>query len=305
MTYDINPVLSFASGEGIKFEKDFPLSSVSSFKTGGKAAVALFPSDARELASLVRFLKSAGIRHDIFGNTTNVLFSDDGYSGAVIFTKSLSGITRNEEGEVYAGAGESLNRLCRYFAKNGMTGAEALYGIPGSVGGAVFMNAGAYEHEIGEIISSVDIYDCDSDCFMTLGAREMDFSYRHSACQGKSWIVTGASFRLGEGKRDEIEAKMESYIAARKEKQPLEYPSAGSVFKRYPGRYTAKMIDECGLKGCKIGGAEVSEKHAGFIINKDKATSSEILSLIELVKEKVKEKFGIDIECEIRIISAE
>ena len=195
----------------------------------------------------------------------------------------------------------SLNALASYALQNSLTGIEFAYGIPGSVGGAVYMNAGAYEHSVSEVIVETDYVDRDGK-EGHLVADEHAFGYRRSAYMKNSSIVTSATFVLKKSDPAVIKATMDDLMARRREKQPLEYPSAGSVFKRYPGYFTAKLIDEAGLKGYSVGGAQVSTKHAGFIINKDNATAEDVKQLISIIKQKIYSIYGIEIECEIIIV---
>ena len=275
-------------------------SDITTFKVGGPCTV-VYPGSERELISVVDECVDSGIKFVVLGCGSNVLFRDSGYDGAVILTQSLNPV-RVEADTVYAGCGAPLHTICRAAYDAGLSGAEFAYGIPGSLGGAVFMNAGAYGGEMKDIVSSVTAYSVADRRTVTLSCEECGFGYRHSVFEDNGFIVLSASLRLSRGDKTEIRALMDDLINRRKTKQPLNYPSAGSTFKRYPGRYTGQMIEEAGLKGFTVGGAQVSEKHAGFVINKGGATAEDILNLIDRVKAVIKEREGIDIECEIRVI---
>jgi len=289
----------------LAYAKAKPLSSLSNFKIGGPADFVVWPLDEESLSTLLATLKEMNMRYEIFGNCSNVLFADEGFRGCIILMDRLKNIEQYEDDNgnyfVTAGAGVSLNALASYALQNALGGLEFVYGIPGSVGGAVYMNAGAYEHSVSEVIVKTTFIDQNGE----KGALEGDehgFGYRRSAYMKNGAIVTSATFKLQKAEPTEIKAKMDDLMSRRREKQPLEYPSAGSVFKRYPGYFTAKLIDEAGLKGYSVGGAQVSEKHAGFIINKDNATANDVKQLIEIIKQKIHSIYGINIECEVIIM---
>lgn len=271
-----------------------------SMKAGGNAKYLCFPENPDELKACILRMREKDVKTLILGNASNTLFSDEGYDGAVIFTTRLNKV------EVFgvritAECGVPLSSLAAAAAKEALTGLEFSYGIPGTVGGGVFMNAGAYGGEI-------------SDCFaeglfltpdlkeVVLTRDEMGFSYRKSVLSENGYILLNATFALQKGDPDKIRAAMDNFMQLRKEKQPLEYPSCGSAFKRPPNAYAGALIEQCGLKGYTIGGAQVSEKHAGFIINKDNAKANDIIRLIDYVSDTVFEKTGIRLEPEIRII---
>lgn len=280
---------------------DVDLSTQCTFRIGGKAKYAFYPSGGEELVRDVRACRAAGIRYCVIGNGSNTLFADEGFDGAMIFTQKMTRV-EIESRKIRAGAGVPLMRLAIKAQRASLGGLAFAYGIPGSVGGAVYMNAGAYEQDIGSVIEHVLIYDAESDETRILTAEECDFSYRHSVFQTRDFIVLGVSFSLIPQETEKIKAEMNDYMKRRREKQPLEYPSAGSVFKRYEGKFIAKMIDEAGLKGTRIGGAEISCKHAGFIVNRGGATAADVLALVELIRTTLREKEGVDPECEIRYI---
>ena len=276
------------------------LSTLTGFRTGGPAAV-VYPATEEALLKLMGALRRETMPYFILGNGTNVLAKDEGYDGAVVCLTKLTDVRVTGE-TLFAACGAGLTRVSSFAEQNGLTGLEFAYGIPGSVGGAVFMNAGAYDGECSQIVSCVRTVTPEGT-FREFTREEMAFGHRESVFQHNGCVILSAVFSLQRGDRAQIRGKMEELMARRREKQPLDYPSCGSTFKHYEGRYTAKMIDEAGLKGTRVGGAMVSEKHAGFIINYDGATSADILSLIDVVKAAIREKEGVDIECEIRFLS--
>ncbi len=282
--------------------RDVPASTLTTFKIGGRCDLVLAPQSEDELTRALRLLSEAEEQFLVLGKGSNVVFSDEGYRGAIVLTGGLSEI--NVSGEVMtAGVGASITRCAAVAQKHALAGLAFAYGIPGSLGGAVYMNAGAYGGEMSNVIVESRYLDL-SDCSVhTLSAAEHDFGYRHSNYRAHSeWVILSAQMRLETGDAGAIRTEMEDYMARRTEKQPLEYPSAGSVFKRYPGFFTAQLIDEAGLKGTRVGGAQVSEKHAGFIINRGGATCEDVRRLIDKIKETIYERNGIHIECEIIFI---
>ena len=286
--------------EGIKYLENEPMSRHTTFRTGGPADLMLMPSSLSELRETLAALRAEGVRPFILGNGSNLLVSDKGIRGVVVkLGEGLDEISAQGE-TVVCGAGAFLTRLCVFAAENSLSGAEALYGIPGSVGGAVYMNAGAYGSEIKDIIVSADYIDADGETGTLEGVE--GYGYRRSPFTDSDRIITAAAFALSNGDRAEIEAKMAEIKARRADKQPLNYPSAGSVFKRPEGYYAAALIDRAGLKGTAVGGARVSEKHAGFIVNVGGATTADITRLIEIVKERVFKDSGVELETEVRFV---
>lgn len=286
----------------LSYRKDLSLSAVSSFRIGGNASYAIYPINTDELAALCALCRSISVPFMVVGNCSNLLFDDSGYEGAVILTTQIKDITVKGTA-VTAGCGASLTHLSSVVAQNGLCGLEFAYGIPGTVGGAMFMNAGAYGGEMKDVTASVTCYDIDSDEIYDISCDECGFGYRESVFQNSGKIILCATFSLISGDADEITERMNALMQQRIDKQPLNYPSAGSVFKRYPGYFAGKLIEEAGLKGFTVGGAQVSEKHAGFIINVGNATASDVLSLIEHIKSVIKENVGIELQCEVRYIS--
>ncbi|PKM62911.1 MAG: UDP-N-acetylenolpyruvoylglucosamine reductase [Firmicutes bacterium HGW-Firmicutes-21] len=271
-----------------------------SMKAGGNAKYICIPSSIGELSAVIAYMRDKNEKLIVLGNASNILFSDEGFDGAVIFTSKINDI--NTDGcIVTAACGAALSSVAVFAAKHSLSGLEFAYGIPGTVGGGVFMNAGAYCGELCDCFKEAVCLTPDLR-EIVLTKEDMSFSYRKSVLSDNGYILLKAAFELKKGNYDEIKTKMDTCICLRKEKQPLEYPSCGSTFKRPVGNYAGALIEQCGLKGSSIGGAAVSEKHAGFIINKDNATANDIIKLIDYVSELVYEKTGVRLEPEVRII---
>ena len=289
---------ALAAAGDLTFEKEKELFQLSSFRIGGPVEYAVFPKTERGLAAAYAAVKQAGLQPRVVGNATNILFPDEGVRGAIIFMTALTG-ARMKGDLVTARAGERVTALAVKAKNKGLSGLEFCYGIPGSVGGAVYMNAGAYEHSTSEVLESSRYFDPERGEIDTLSAAEHDFSYRHSSYMGSGRILLSATYRLTPDDPAAILARMEDYMGRRKSKQPLEYPSAGSVFKRYPGYFTGKLIEDSGLKGLTVGGAQVSKKHAGFIVNIGGARASDVKELVEIITETIYKNYGIRIEREL------
>ncbi len=278
-----------------------PLKNHTSFKVGGPAKFMLLPESVEEITALISLLKEKDYPFIVIGNGSNLLFGDNGTDMAVI---KLSGnfskveINRNT---VTAYSGISLAKLSVEALKHSLSGFENLAGIPGTLGGAIYMNAGAYGSEIKDILKTVTFID-DKNNIKTLSVSELSLSYRHSIFMEQKSIILSAELELSEGNAESIKTLMAENAKKRKDKQPLEYPSAGSTFKRPEGHFAGKLIEDAGLKGLSYNGAKVSEKHCGFIINENNATASDILTLMKIVEEKVFEKFGIQLIPEVQII---
>ena len=287
--------------ENIFFEE--PMSKYTSFKIGGPAECLIKIEKKEELKEILLLANKENIPITIIGNGSNILVSDDGIRGITLIIK-IEGIKYLEDGKkviVNVGAGEKIAKLGRMFLNNQLTGFEEISGIPGSVGGAVRMNAGAHGKEMKDIVKTVTCMDYLGN-EKKFNSSEMKFEYRKSILKEEKYIVTEVEIELEKGNKEKIKEKMDEYTKFRKEKQPLEYPSAGSTFKRGNDFITAKLIDEAGLKGFSIGGAEVSTKHSGFIINKGDATAKDVLELVNKVKEEVYKKFNKKIELEVEVI---
>ncbi len=301
MYYNNREIEAFLAAGPSPYRMNYPLSKASTFRIGGNAAFAVSPQTEEELASLLDYCRREKLYHAVIGNGSNVLFDDEGFDGMIILTSALNRIAA--EGELLmAGCGVPLTKLAAEAEKNGLGGLEFAYGIPGTLGGAVYMNAGAYGGEMCCVIRQVGWYDPESGVQGVFENRDCAFGYRDSVFQHRDLIVLWASLSLQRRERSLIRADMNDYMSRRREKQPLEFPSAGSTFKRFPGYFTGKLIEEAGLKGFTVGGAQVSEKHAGFVINRGNATASDVKRLIEAVKDRIYRQNGIRIECEVRFI---
>ena len=276
-----------------------PMKAHCSFRTGGPAAAFLVPEDEGSMLKLLAVLSENEIPFIVLGNGTNVVFRDESLPYCIISTEKLQEISLTEEGYVSAQAGAALSRVATFAYENSLTGMEFASGIPGSTGGGVLMNAGAYGGELKDIILSVRCCGKNGKYIQELPAEQCDFRYRHSLFQSGDYVILGAVFRLERGEKSGIAAKMKELNARRREKQPLDLPSAGSAFKRPEGHYAAALIEQCGLKGTAVGGAQVSEKHAGFIVNTGTATSADLEALLTLVSDTVKERTGIELQREI------
>ena len=283
-------------------KEDESLSKYTTFKIGGPARVLIEAKSDEEVLKLVRLFDEMKEDYLIIGNGSNLLITDAGIERPVIvLDKNFSNITMIDEVTLYAEAGASLKSLANKALELGLGGLEAISGIPGTVGGAVYMNAGAYGSEIKDVVTKIRYIKDDS--IAELDASEANFAHRKSIFQDKGYIILGAYFKLEKKDKKDIEEEQRDYTQRRKDKQPLEYPSAGSVFKRPEGYYASKLIEDAGLKGLSVGGAMVSKKHSGFIINTGSASFDDVVTLIEKVKAIVLEKFAVSLEEEIRIIN--
>ena len=280
---------------------DEPMAKHTTFRVGGAAKYAAFVSTASEIESLIKLCNDNNVQYYIIGNGSNVLISDKGYDGLIIIIgRNMSEIS--VEGEtIRAGAGALLSAIGSKALNAGLAGFEFACGIPGTLGGACFMNAGAYGGEMKDIVEAVSYID-ENGIIKSFKRDELNFSYRRSVFTDKEYIVTDVLFKLENKSQSEIREKMDELMGKRKSKQPLEYPSAGSTFKRPEGYFAAALIEECGLKGASVGGAEVSEKHSGFIINKNNATCEDVKNLIAYVKKEVYKQKGVELHCEVKFI---
>ena len=283
----------------LKFNE--PMAKHTSFRIGGPVEVMAFPENAAQLSELLKVSKQLDIVPAILGAGTNVLAPDEGMKGLVICLKDcLDGMELLGGDRIRVMAGVTMTRAAVYAANQGLSGMEFAHGIPGTVGGGVYMNAGAYGGEIGQICESVSVMDMDGE-IRELSRGEMGFSYRHSLLEEQPGIVLSAVFALEQGDPLQIKEKMKELMGKRSASQPLDLPSAGSAFKRPVGGFAAALIDQAGLKGFQIGGAAVSEKHAGFVVNKGGATARDVQNLLKEVSERVLAAFGIHLEPEVRI----
>lgn len=272
-----------------------------SMKVGGAADIFATPSDTGTLGRLIAYVNENDIPYYIIGNGTNVIIRDEGYRGVIICIKDSLREIRVDGEKIFAQAGVSLKALADAACGASLTGLEFASGIPGSLGGAVTMNAGAYDGEMKDVITAVYAIDkAGNEKVFT--ADEAQFSYRHSIFSDGDYMVTGAEITLAGGDQAQIREKMDELNRRRAEKQPLEYPSCGSTFKRPEGYYAGKLIMDSGLAGARVGGASVSRKHCGFVINDRNGTAVDVLGLIKLVQRTVKEKFGVELECEVKVL---
>nr|WP_237756975.1 UDP-N-acetylmuramate dehydrogenase [Apilactobacillus kunkeei] len=286
--------------EKIKLLKNEPLSKYTFTETGGPADLVAFPKNTDEVRELLSMAKRDDLPITILGNASNLIIKDGGIRGLVIILTEMNEITSHDD-LVIAQAGARYIDTTIVAQQHGLTGMEFAAGIPGSIGGAVFMNAGAYGGETAEVIESVTVLTPENE-IKTLSNSELDFGYRHSAVQDQDDIVLEATFKLSAGDKDEIQAEMDRLNALRESKQPLDLPSCGSVFKRPEGYFAGKLIHDAGLQGYQSGGAQVSKKHAGFIVNIDNATATDYLDVIKHVQETVYAKNKVHLETEVRII---
>lgn len=272
------------------------------FRIGGAAKYFAVPKNEEEIMEAVDFAIVKDLPYYILGKGSNVLFADEGYPGVIIeIGAGMEKVERIGDTGIRAQAGVSLSALAAFAAREGLTGLEFAGGIPGTLGGAVTMNAGAYGGEMKDVIVSAKVMD-EEGAVKVLSCGELELGYRTSIVQKKQLVVLEAEFLLNPGTTEEIQNTMKELNAKRREKQPLEYPSAGSTFKRPEGYFAGKLIEDAGLRGYRVGDAQVSEKHCGFVVNRGKATCAEVLQLIEEVQKKVKEQFGVQLEPEVRII---
>lgn len=284
------------------FLYDEPMTNHTSFCVGGPAKLLIKPKDEESLIEILKEIKENNYNFYILGNCTNIIVRDKGFDGIIIKLKNkLNEVKKISDTEIYGGAGASLKKISEFAMENSLTGLEFAHGIPGSLGGGVVMNAGAYDGEMKNVIKSVRLLDENYEV-IEVPCQDMNFSYRHSLVQERDLIVLGATFSLSPGSKDEIREKYEEFDRRRAEKQPLDMPSAGSTFKRPTGYFAGKLIDDSGLRGFTHKGAGISEKHCGFVVNKNKATASDVLETIEIVQKVVHDKFGVNLEREVKII---
>lgn len=288
----------FYNEDNIKIDEK--LSSYVNFKVGGPADILLIPNSKEQVIKSITVCKENNIPVYVIGNGSNILVRDGGFRGVVISLKGVHNVTVNDE-RIEAECGAMLKEVSDKAMENSLTGFEFACGIPGTIGGAVFMNAGAYDGEIAHVIESAELIDENCN-IIRLTNEELNFAYRSSLVMKKGYIVLSAIFKLKKGQVKTIKELVDDLTNKRESKQPLEYPSAGSTFKRPTGYFAGKLIQDAGLKGYSIGGAAVSEKHSGFVINKGNATAKDITDLIEYIQNEVKNKFGVELHPEVRII---
>ena len=289
---------SFYSDEDVKINEK--LSQYVNFKVGGPADILVTPRNKEQIIRTVNICKENNIPFYVIGNGSNLLVKDGGFRGVVMSLTKVNNITVDGE-RIEAECGAMLNQVSDKAVENSLTGFEFACGIPGTVGGAVFMNAGAYNGEMSQVIESADVINENGE-IITLNNEELDLGYRSSIVMKKGYVVLSAVFKLEKGTVKSIKDLVADLTNKRESKQPLEYPSAGSTFKRPEGYFAGKLIQDAGLKGYSIGGAAISEKHSGFVINKGGASAKDILDLIHHIQDEVKKQFGVELHTEVRII---
>ena len=287
---------------GCKVYKDEKLCNHISFKVGGPTPLLIEPKNEKQLTEIVKLIKETRTPYVILGNGTNVLVPDEGIEKVVVkIGDEMTALSLEGEDVICCSAGTKLVTLCKFALENSLSGLEFAYGIPGTCGGAVFMNAGAYGGEVKDVISEITYLAPDLE-LKTMPVEEAKLSYRHSVFKENDSIVVSAKIKMKKAPQEEIKAAMNDNLSRRKDKQPLEYPSAGSTFIRPVGYFAGALIEQCGFKGKSLGGAQISDKHAGFLINKNNATAKDILDLINLTQETVKKETGITLEPEVIIL---
>ena len=298
-------IISGAEKAGIEYRLNAPMSEYTSFKTGGPADVLILPKNELELRRVLSLCDDEGIRPFVFGNGSNLLVSDDGIRGvSVRLASNFDDIRLLNDDMIFCTAGTKLAKLCTFALENSLTGLEFAYGIPGTAGGAAYMNAGAYGGEMKDVLVSCNHLDYSGNPGRLTGD-QLALSYRRSAYTDKYFVITGITVKLQKGEREEINARMKDFLSRRVDKQPLDLPSAGSFFKRPEGYFAGKLVQDAGLKGKTIGGAQVSEKHSGFLINIGGATAQDILDLIAFCQKEVRAQFGVTLETEVKIVGEE
>ena len=297
---DFYQELCSAAGNGSVLQNE-PMSAHTTFRIGGPADYFVTPTSAEEIGNVIETCRKWDVPYYVMGNGSNLLVGDKGFRGVIIQIFKAMKEIRVEGNRIYAQAGALLSKVAAAACEAELTGIEFASGIPGTLGGAVRMNAGAYGGEMKQVLESATVLAGEGD-IRTLSVEEMKMGYRTSIVSRMDYVVLEAVIRLQPGSRDEIRARMEELMGRRREKQPLEWPSAGSTFKRPEGAYAAALIEQCGLKGERVGGAMVSDKHSGFIINTGGATASDVLALIDRVKERVYTQTGFELECEVRMV---
>ncbi len=299
--FNFNQIYTYAESIGCDAVLGESMSKNTSFKTGGPCGVRISPQNNKQLVDVITKAKELNVPFVVLGNGTNVLVEDCGIEKAIIVIGSdMSDITIDGDTLSFS-AGTNLVSLCRFALENSLSGLEFAFGIPGTCGGAIYMNAGAYGGEMKDILTEITHLTPDMK-IETVPADEAKLSYRHSAYKNNGCIILSAKARLNKDTKENIKSRMDDFLSRRKDKQPLEYPSAGSTFKRPEGYFAGALIEQCNLKGKSIGGAQVSEKHAGFVINKGGATSTDIINLIDYVQNIVKNETGVTLEPEVIIL---
>jgi len=298
----MNEIINLCEKENIVFFKNESLKNYTTFKIGGSCKILISVDSEKSISQIISFCNKKNIKYAIIGNGSNILVSDLGYDGIIMYVgKHFSKVNLLEDNIIECQSGITLSKLCSFALENNLSGLEFAWGIPGTAGGAVYMNAGAYGGEMSDVVEEVTFFDGEK--FKTLKKDELNFSYRHSFFTDNDYTISKIKLRLKIGNYDDIKSKMDELMQKRIDKQPLDYPSAGSTFKRPQGAFASALIEQCGLKGCCVGGAEVSTKHSGFLINKNNATFEDVINLVDVVKAKVKNDTGYELELEPKILN--
>lgn len=298
----INKIIQELQVNNISFSENEPLKNHTSFKIGGPARLFCKPKTVGEISTCIQIAKKYTIPTYILGKGSNILFTDAGYAGLIIHIGSSFSSVTAQENSIIANSGAGLAEVCLTAKENSLAGLEFAYGIPGNIGGAIYMNAGAYGGEMKDVVQQVTYLSPNGDIHC-IDNKQAEFSYRHSIFQENPWCILSVLFAMQKGEKSKIAAQMADYMGRRTEKQPLELPSAGSAFKRPEGAYASALIDQSGLRGFRVGDAAISEKHCGFIVNLGNATCADVLALAEQVSAIVKQKTGFVLEKEIRVVS--
>ncbi len=298
---DFQELYNYCANIGCDCALNEEMAKNTSFKTGGPCPVRVSPASAEQLINIINKCKELNISFVVLGNGTNVLVPDEGIEKAVIIIGSNMASLNADGDEITFSAGTNLVALSRFALEQKLSGLEFAFGIPGTCGGAIFMNAGAYGGEMKDVLTEITHLTPEGK-IETIFADNADLSYRHSVYKENGCIILSGKVKLKKDNYDDIKARMTDFLGRRKDKQPLEYPSAGSTFKRPEGHFAGALIEQCNLKGKSVGGAQVSEKHAGFVINRGNATSTDILDLIQLVKNTVKEQTGVTLQPEVIVL---
>ncbi len=294
-------LISFLEELKCEYAENEPMREHTTFKIGGDARLVVYPESEEQISAIVKKTNELGIRLITVGNGSNLLVDDGGIDACVmILDEHFSQIKLLDDETIFAEAGAMLIKVCRFALEHGLSGLEFAYGIPGTCGGAAFMDAGAYGGEMKDVLLKCSHIDREGNRGELVGD-ELELGYRHSAYYENGCVITGVFIKLEKADKADIKAKMEDLISRRRDKQPLEYPSAGSTFKRPTGYFAGALIEECGLKGRSVGGAQVSEKHAGFVINTGGATCNDVLELCRICSETVYKEKGVELEMEIRV----
>lgn len=286
---------------GAEYSLNEPLAQYTTMRIGGKCDILVIPKEEKQISELIKLCRSEEIPYFVLGRGSNVLVQDSGYRGCIIYIGKYKARIEIDGEYITATAGAGLGTICKCAMESALTGMEFAYGIPGAIGGALYMNAGAYGGEMKNIVVSCRYIDENGD-ICEMKAEDMQLSYRHSCFSGRKCVITSVTLKLKQGEKTEIKAFMDELMDRRREKQPLEYPSCGSTFKRPEGYFAAALIEECGLKGYSVGGAQVSEKHSGFVINRNNASYEDVMALVAHIKKTVREQKGVELECEMLIL---